>query len=64
MPGRDTAPGFLLRDRFAATGGQQFWPNEPTLRKRNNGQSGTAVHVTAQPRRPDDVLYLPVFNSV
>jgi len=64
MPGRDTAPGFLLWDFRPPPGGQQFWRNEPTLRKCNNGQNGTAVDVTGQPGRPDDVLYLPIFNSV
>ena len=60
MPGRDTAPGFLLPDvcckDYRAPKGP-VWPDEPKLRKRNNGRSGTAIQVTAQPCRPDGVLY-------
>ena len=60
MPGRDTAPGFLLRGRWLqglSSAEGAVWPDEPKLRKRNNGRSGMAVQVTAQRRRPDGVLY-------
>jgi hypothetical protein len=54
MPGRETAPGFL----FAVVSPKGLgWPDESQLRKRNNGRSGTAIQVTAQPRRADGVLY-------
>jgi hypothetical protein len=44
MPGRDTAPGFLLR-RLPG-GGRPFWPNEPKLRKCNTGTGRGAIQVT------------------
>jgi hypothetical protein len=54
MPGRDTAPGFL----FAVVSPKRpVGPGESKLRKRNNRRSGTAIQVTAQPRRADGVLY-------
>ena len=54
MPGRETAPGFLFAVVLPNGPG---WPDESELRKRNNGRSGTAIQVTARPRRAHGVLY-------
>jgi hypothetical protein len=53
-PGRETAPGFLFA---VVSPNWPGWPDESQLRKRNDGRSGTGIHVTAQPRRADGVLY-------
>ena len=50
MPGRDTAPGFLLRRLACAGVAGQFGHNEPKLLKRNTERSGDALQVTARSR--------------
>src|SRR3954470_14997604 len=44
QPGRDTAPGFLLRRRRCCR--RQFWGNEPMLLKCNTWRSDFAIQVT------------------
>jgi len=39
------------------------WPDEPKLRKRNNGRSGTAIQVRPSRVGPDGVLYFPVLTG-
>jgi len=67
MPGRDTAPGFLLPDvcckDYRAPKGP-VWPDEPKLRKRNNGRSGMAVQVTASVVDRTVSCIFPVFNRM
>jgi hypothetical protein len=60
MPGRVTAPGFLLRGRLLqrrSSAEGPVWPNEPKLPERNTERRGTAIQVTVRLHRPDDVLY-------
>src|SRR3977135_94888 len=47
MPGRDTAPGFLLR-RLPSRRWATIWGNEPTLLNRNTGRGSLAIQVTVQ----------------
>jgi hypothetical protein len=53
MPGRDTAPGFLLRRRACAGIWPAVWPNEPKLLKRNTegGWRRTPGHSAIQALR-------------
>ena len=51
MPGRDTAPGLLLRRLACAGDWPAIWPNEPKLLNRNTEGAGGALQVTARSKR-------------
>ena len=54
-PRRVFCCGIFVRHQVVSN----FSETNPRCENATMGRSGTAVHVTAQPRRPDDVLYLP-----